>query len=281
VLQGTVLHESDEPPPASRADSGYLPAVRAGAAEPGRGTPDRSAPADQGHRPAPGADEPGPPSGSRAVAPLTAEQDRIADAELERYRAASGRNVFGGYGENGLTPAMHRVEAQLPHGQLAPESEELSLKSPERYKAKLAAMIARHPGVPPSELAAGIYDTARYTFVFEPEHYTDGTWMVHRRLKDQGFDLEARRNRWESPEAKGIRTRWRDSARDLVFEVQFHTPASWEVLQRTHDSYLRVTDPATPPGERAQLRAQQVAAAAAAFPPARSSEIGDFRADVR
>jgi hypothetical protein len=142
-------------------------------------------------------------------------------------------------------------------------------------------MIARYPGVPARDLAAEIYDTARFTFVFDPDQYTDGTWLVHRRLKAQGYELEARRNRWESPEAKGIRTRWRDPAQNLAFEVQFHTPASWDVLQGTHEAYLRITDPQTPPDERAQLRARQVAAAAATRPPVRSSEIGDFRADVR
>jgi hypothetical protein len=205
----------------------------------------------------------------------------IADQALSRYKAADGRNVFGGYGESGLTPAMRRVEAHLPHGRLAPDSEQYSLKSPERFKDKLARMIARHPGIPAAELAAEIYDAARYTFVFEPEDYTDGTWLVHRRLKAQGFDLEARRNRWDTPEFKGIRTRWRDPAHDLAFEVQFHTPASWDVVQRTHEAYLRITDPRTSPGERAELRERQVAAAAGTRPPPRCAEIGDFRADVR
>jgi len=212
---------------------------------------------------------------------LTPEQEAIADQALMRYKAADGRNVFGGYGESGLTPAMRRVEAHLPHGRLTPDSEQYSLKSPERYKAKLARMIARHPGIPAADLAAEIYDAARYTFVFDPPDYTDGTWLVHRRLKAQGFDLEARRNRWDTPEFKGIRTRWRDPAHDVAFEVQFHTPASWDLVQRTHEAYLRITDPRTPPAERAELREQQVAAAAGTRPPARCAEIGDFRADIR
>jgi hypothetical protein len=212
---------------------------------------------------------------------LTAEQDAIADRFLSRYEAADGRNVFGGYGESGLTPAMRRVEASLPHGRLAPGSDEHSLKSPERFKDKLARLIARHPGIPAADLAAEIYDAARFAFVFEPQDYTDGTWLVHRRLKAQGFDLEARRNRWDTPEFKGIRTRWRDPAHDLAFEVQFHTPASWAVVQRTHDAYVRITDPRTSAAERSQLRERQVAATAGTPLPARYAEIGDFRADVR
>ncbi len=221
----------------------------------------------------------GTPAGSRRR--LSVAHEKIAEAALEKYRAADGRNMFGGYGESGLTPAMRRVEAYLPHGGLAPETEQNSLKSPERYKEKLARLIGRNPGIPASELADEIYDAARYTFVFEPQDYTDGTWLVHRRLKAQGFELEARRNLWDNHEVKGIKTRWRDPAHDLAFEVQFHTPSSWEVLQRTHEAYLRITDPRTPPAERVQLRARQAAEAAASRAPVRCAEIGDFRADTR
>ena len=244
-------------------------------------TTDWSGPAsyDPG-RPLPREQPPGPAARQRHQG-LTAEQEAIADQALSRYQAADGRNVFGGYGESGLTPAMRRIEAQLPHGRLVPDSDENSLKSPERFKDKLARMIARHPGLPPADLAAEIYDAARYAFVFEPQDYTDGTWLVHRRLKAQGFDLEARRNRWDTPEFKGIRTRWRDPAHDLPFEVQFHTPASWAVVQRTYDAYVRITDPRTSAEERSQLRERQVAAAAGTPLPARYAEIGDFRADVR
>jgi hypothetical protein len=212
---------------------------------------------------------------------LTPQQERVANQIWAECRTAEGRRQSGGYGQSGLTPAIMRVAGQLSHGGLAPESEHQALKSPERFKQKLARLIARHPDTPVDQLAAAICDTIRYAFVFEPEHYTDGTWQVHRRLSASGFELEARRNRWESPESKGIRTRWRDPAHDVVFEVQFHTLASWDVQQQTRETYQRITDPAVLPAERATLRASQVAAAAAAKPPPGWTEIADFRADVR
>lgn len=196
-------------------------------------------------------------------------------------RTAEGQNLFGGYGSSGLTPAIRRIAAQLPHGGLAPGSEANSLKSAERFAAKLARLVARNPGRPAEDLAWAIYDAIRYAFAFEPPDYTDETWLVHRILKTQGFELEARRNRWESPEYKGIWTRWRDPAHALAFEIQFHTPASWAVVQRTHEGYVRITDPAISPGERARLRARQVSAAVEAKPPPRCMEIGDFRSEAR
>jgi len=218
------------------------------------------------------------PPGSRHDPDGLAE---LAEHTLTRCRAAEGRTALGSYGSSGLTPAMHRLAAQLPAGGLAPGSEADSLKPADRFAAKLSRLIARQPTRSPADLAASISDAVRYAFAFEAADYTEGTWLVHRKLKTQGFELEARRNRWQSPEHKGIFTRWRDPAHGIAFEVQFHTMASWAVAKRTHDAYVRITDPDTPPAERAQLRAGQVAATASAKPPPGCMEIADFRSEPR
>ncbi|HXW45267.1 MAG TPA: hypothetical protein VEL03_10800 [Streptosporangiaceae bacterium] len=207
---------------------------------------------------------------------LSGDQARLVAGMVAACRAAEGRNRFDEYGDSGLTPLMRRIAAQLPRGGLAPGSEADSLKSPHRMAAKLERLIARHPGRTAEELAAGIGDGVRYAFTFDPDYYAEGIWLVHRSLKIQGFELEARRNRWDSPEYKGVWTRWRDPAHDLSFEVQFHTAASWDVVRRTHGAYVQITDPATPAAERARLRARQVAAAAAAKAPPHWTEISDF-----
>jgi hypothetical protein len=185
---------------------------------------------------------------------LTPDESRIADEALGRCRIAEGRNVFGGYGHSGLTPAMRRIEAQLEHGQLLADTESSALKPADSFKQKLADMILRHPDKSAEELALEVHDGIRYTFIFDAEHYADGTLQAHSRLKGSGFDLEVRRNCWQNRDYKGINSRWRDPAHDLVFEVQFHTAASWDVSQRGHSLYEAITDPATPPEERARLR---------------------------
>ena len=212
---------------------------------------------------------------------LPADLRELVERTLATCRTAEGRNVLGGYGSSGLTPAMQRLAASLPFGGLAPDSETNSLKSPDRFTAKLARLIARNPDRTAEELATTIGDVVRYAFAFEAADYVEGTWLVHRRLKSHGFELEIRRNRWESPEHKGIFTQWRDPAHRVAFEVQFHTLASWAVVQRTHDSYAQITDPATPPAERARLRARQVAAAAVAKAPPNWAELDDFRLEAR
>jgi hypothetical protein len=226
----------------------------------------------------------GAPADARAAttgSPAADDLRALVERTLANCRAAEGRNVFGGYGSSGLTPLIHRIAAQLPFGDLAPGSEADSLKSPDRFAAKLARLIARNPGRSPEELAASIGDTVRYAFVFEAADYIEGTWLIHRKLKSHGFELEVRRNRWESPEYKGIFTMWRDPAHGLAFEVQFHTTASWTVVRKTYDMYVQITDPATRPADRAQLRARQVAAAAAARGSPYWAEIADFRLEPR
>ena len=222
---------------------------------------------------------PRPPDARRPEA--TDELRALVEHTLASCRAAEGRNVFGGYGSSGLTPLIRRMAAQLPFGALASGSEADSLKPPDRFAAKLARLMARNPGRPPEELAQSIGDAVRYAFAFETADYIEGTWLVHRRLKSHGFELEVRRNRWESPEHKGIFTMWRDPAHGLAFEVQFHTTASWAVLRQTHDIYVQITDPTTRPAERAQLRARQAAAAATAKAPPNWAEIADFRLEPK
>jgi hypothetical protein len=208
---------------------------------------------------------------------LTPEESRIADEALGRCRIAEGRNVFGGYGHSGLTPAMRRIEAQLEHGQLLADTEGCALKPADSFKRKLADLILRHPDKSAEELALEVHDGIRYTLIFDAEHYADGTLQAHSRFKGSGFDLEVRRNGWQSGGYKGINSRWRDPAHDLVFEVQFHTAASWDVSERAHSLYEAITDPATPPEERARLRSVYAGMSAAVPVPRGCSNIPDYR----
>jgi hypothetical protein len=208
---------------------------------------------------------------------LTPDESRIADEALGRCRIAEGRNVFGGYGHSGLTPAMRRIEAQLEHGQLLADTESYALKPADSFKQKLADLILRHPDKSAEELALEVHDGIRYAFIFDAEHYADGTLQAHSRLKGNGFDLEVRRNCWQNRDYKGINSRWRDPAHDLIFEVQFHTAASWDVSQRGHSLYESITDPATPPEERARLRSVYAEMSAAVPVPRGCTTIPAYR----
>jgi hypothetical protein len=178
----------------------------------------------------------------------------LADQQLAARRTAEGRRSDGTYDHQGLTPALRRVEAQLDHGALIPDTEKFALKSPDRFKEKLAKMIEMRPDASTSELADQIHDGIRYTFIFDPSSYTDQTKQTCASLASGGYELTRLANRWGGEEYKGVNTRWYDPSSGQSFEVQFHTPASWEAKQRTHKSYEKIEDPETPVVEVEKLR---------------------------
>jgi hypothetical protein len=202
---------------------------------------------------------------------------QITDQAVGRCREAEGRDTDGNYGEQGLPPAMRRIEAQVDHGKLAPDAEKFALKSADRFKAKLAEMTNAEPDKSAEELAREIHDGIRYTFLLDPEHYATGVREVTSRLEESHFELGVRKNTWDNDEYKGVNTRWLDHESGLRFEVQFHTEQSWTVKQQTHSAYVKIHETQTPAGERERLRAYQRDITSQVIPAPGWEEILDFR----
>jgi hypothetical protein len=152
---------------------------------------------------------------------------------------------------------MRRIEAELEHGTLVPDTEKLALKSPDRFKEKLAKMIERYPDRACAELASAIHDGVRYTFLFASEDYTAGVADATQALSDHEYDLRIIKPSWNEEDYRGVNSRWCDAESGVLFEVQFHTPESWEAKQKTHDIYEKLSDRRTTPKEREQLEEQQ------------------------
>ena len=188
---------------------------------------------------------------------LDREANRVADEQLAMRRQAEGRDDEGGYGEGGITPAMRRIEAELEHGSLVPDSENFALKSPDRFKEKLAKLIDRYPDQASDKLASAIHDGIRYTFVFPTAEYASGVANAVQRLNDAGYDLRLSKPSWDADDYRGVNSRWCDPEHKVLFEVQFHTPESWEAKQRTHDIYEKLCNTRITPVERKQLEEEQ------------------------
>jgi hypothetical protein len=201
----------------------------------------------------------------------------ITDQAVEKCREAEGRDADGNYGEQGLTPAMRRIEAQAEHGKLVPETEKYALKGHDRFKAKLEEMVDSESDKPPEELAREIHDGIRYTFLFELEDYVVGVRELTRRLEEIDCELGVVKNMWDNDEYKGTNTRWLDHESGVRFEVQFHTEESWTVKQRTHDTYKKIHNVDTPAEERERLRNYQREISAQVLRPPGWEEILDFR----
>src|SRR6202034_1938542 len=83
-------------------------------------------------------------------------------------------------------------------------------------------------------------DAIRYTFEYPEEKYADGVPADVDRITAEGFELVEFRNSWGNEEYKGINSRWRVTDENQLFEVQFHTRASFEAKQETHATYERL-----------------------------------------
>jgi len=136
--------------------------------------------------------------------------------------------------EKTVTPAMRRIEAEDPDRHLT--GLDHRLKGKDRLAEKIESDV-RKWGVTAEQAFANIKDAIRYTIEYPDDRYTDGVLMDCQRIEDAGFELAERRNSWDGDQYKGINSRWRVSENDQLFEVQFHTRASFEAKQQTHAAY--------------------------------------------
>jgi hypothetical protein len=203
--------------------------------------------------------------------------NRIADDAIAARREAEGRDAEGNYAEAGITPAMRSIEGELEHGSLVPDTERFALKSPDRFKEKLAGLIERRPDELAADLAAEIPDGIRYTFLFEVDRYTDAVGVACASIEGSGCELTRLANRWDGEEYKGVNSRWLHIESGQSFEVQFHTQESWDVKQANHDAYERANDPTTDIGEIELLRAYQASGTKSITMPDRWHDIENYQ----
>jgi len=185
--------------------------------------------------------------------------------------------VDGNYGDEGLTPAMRRIEAQLDHGHLIEDTEKFALKDPDRFKEKFARLIERYPGADHRDLAASISDGIRYTLICDFDYYTAEVDAGHERLADAGYERIETKPSWDSDQYKGVNSQWREPSDGVMFEVQFHTEESWDAKQKTHDAYERIQEPGTSVEEIERLRDYQRWVSAQVQIPAGALDIEPYR----
>jgi hypothetical protein len=172
-----------------------------------------------------------------------------------------------------ITPAMREIESSDPNRHLS--GLDHRLKGPDRLKDKIAAE-GSEKGRTSAEALMMAKDAIRYTFIYRDDHYSDGLAADVGRLEAQGFQQSELRNTWVDERYKGINTRWRDPDSGQLFEVQFHTEASYEAKQLTHCVYERTRDPTTSRAELRELRRLQEDVCRQVLIPPGASEIPDY-----
>jgi hypothetical protein len=170
-----------------------------------------------------------------------------ANAEVER---CCGR--IREIAENIITPAMRALESEDPDRHLI--GLEHHLKGTERLKEKVATALEEQPNLTPRQALSAVPDAIRFTLSYSEERYTTGLTADLERLTASGCELaKPLKNGWESDQYKGINTQWREPATAQLFEVQFHTQASFEAKQLSHAAYERIRNPQTSDAELPEL----------------------------
>jgi hypothetical protein len=208
---------------------------------------------------------------------LNPERSLIADQAIARCRDTEGRDARDNYDDQGLTPAMRHIEAKLERGQLVEGTEKFALKDPDHFKEKFAKLIERFPNADPNELATGIPDGIRYTFILDFDCYTDTVDSGHTQLLGAGYERIETKPGWTSDEYKGVNSRWREPSADVTFEVQFHTQESWEAKQKTHAAYKEIEAPGVSVEGIERLRAYQRRVSAEVRVPSGALEIKPYK----
>ena len=141
-------------------------------------------------------------------------------------------------GENVIVPAILRIAGEDPTRALA--GFDRRIKGEDRLKEKIADEMRSTPGITCMQALASIADVVRFTFTYGESAYTAGVRNDVERLQAAGFTQVERRNTWSSEQYKGINTRWREPDSGVIFEVQFHTQASLEAKELTHEAYEHI-----------------------------------------
>jgi hypothetical protein len=162
------------------------------------------------------------------------EYRATVDAADRSYAIDQGYARVREIEEKTVTPAMRRIEAEDPDRHLV--GLEHRLKGKDRLSEKVTRAMSERSRTPEQAFAEA-KDSIRYTLQYPDEKYAAGIAADVERLKAAGFELADSRNWWEHAEYKGINSWWRVPEEDQLFEVQFHSLASYDAKQETHEAY--------------------------------------------
>ncbi|WP_163568527.1 hypothetical protein [Fodinicola feengrottensis] len=102
-------------------------------------------------------------------------------------------------------------------------------------------------------------DAVRYTIDVPGGQYSAGVEHAVQELQHQGYQAVKWKPSWTNApgDYKGINSFWKDPSTGQVFEVQFHTPQSFDAKMVTHELYEAQRLPGVSAEEIARLQAEQ------------------------
>ncbi|MGH3467460.1 MAG: hypothetical protein ACRDQF_07000, partial [Thermocrispum sp.] len=153
--------------------------------------------------------------------------------------------------EPGITGVMAEIAGAVPRGELV--GLEFRVKSAGSLKRKVATALLEDPNVDVAHVLAGLKDTVRFTLQVPDGHYVAGVEHAVGVLRGRGFEVVSFKNTWGSQGYQGINAAFREPGSGVVFELQFHTPASFEAKMGNHELYEQARLPGVDEATRADL----------------------------
>ena len=178
---------------------------------------------------------------------LMPEQNAAADQFLAGARDAEGQ----------ISPQVTSVADNIDGARMQGYPD-FVLKGEDSLKRKLATDLAENPDLSLDEAVTGLRDSVRYTIEVPPGNYTDGVVRAVDDLRARGFENVTWKPTWDVPDSyKGVNSTWRDPTTGHIFELQFHTPDSFNAKMATHKLYEAQRVSGVPADEVARLRVEQ------------------------
>ncbi|WP_198540976.1 hypothetical protein [Mycobacteroides chelonae] len=176
---------------------------------------------------------------------LSPEHNAAANRFLEQARQA----------EPQVTQSLRGIVENAPGSQFM--GLENRLKTEESFKRKLATFIVTNPNLSTAEHLKDMRDSVRYTVQMPHEVYTSATQQAIDRLVAEGYEPVRLSNTWGQPGYQGLNSAWREPKTGHTFEVQFHTPASFDAAKVTHFLYEEERLPDTSPQRVIELQKEK------------------------
>jgi hypothetical protein len=135
----------------------------------------------------------------------------------------------------------------------------------------------RASGLSAEEAAGQVNDALRYTIAYPGESLAGSVEQALQRLTREGYEVVEVKNTWvEGNRYKGINLDLR-SPDGQLFELQVHTPESWQLKQQTHGLYAVVRDPSYPLEVRQRAHDELVQLSAGLEHPPKIERVGALK----
>jgi hypothetical protein len=172
---------------------------------------------------------------SGALGDMVAGGGRTSSVKLDGEIQSKAIQVNGqaSLAERNITPDIQTVARETGGTRVGAA---FVLKTQDSIAAKMAGDVTRL-GLSPDEAAARIKDAVRYTITYPAHGHTSSAEQALASLEQKGYTVDRIKNTWQPGNPyKGVNVVL-TSPDGHPFELQFHTPESFQVKQMTHVDY--------------------------------------------